>query len=601
MEGLGKELKLFDSYLDVHDIQHGYQNRSKTSAVSARKLNEYGESRDQGLSLSSTFLCYVDPQLIEEFIQRRGSETLWNTARLREYAGTYVVCQAITVTVIQPQDGDNMFFNTPDKVYEVERFATDDAGIKMQLIGLRRRYCLPSSVLRLHGNSRPPGGRSWQLTEIDDHILVNQNHWVPASRIAFEEEEGDPDKYMLIEDEYYTRDAVESNTIENIVWDHYNEEYRNSEGEDMFYGYVSRNEEGWFSRIDYCYSDTGDIYFMDNYVAEDMNYEWCESRGTYVHYEDRYDDEEEDEITIKNYSYRPEFFYTEKDRMAYSPRDIGKRTCISSYGGGYASKGSDNYLSQSNTQIKYLGIELEVEPKINYDTCAEATIDNLGDRAYCKSDSSVSGYEIVTHPVTYEFAKSMSWRDTLKDMRKRGTTSYKSGRCGVHVHVNKLSLNKFQWASVIMFMDMYKREVKAISQRSTATLDRWSRIRGVRHYFGTTSANKNNSLVDLIKYGRLHSSERYSAINTQNNRTVEFRLFRGTTKYESFIAYIEFVDCLTEFVKQYSTTLVLREYLAYQRDMSQGDVCLWKLFCVFAQVKQYKYLCDMLDRKHINV
>ena len=594
MEALGKELKLFDSYLDIHDTLYGYRNSSRTSAISVQKLKEYGESRGQSLSLGSAFLCYVDPQLVEEFIQRRGSDTLWNTARLRDYADTYVICQAIQL----PELIDNNF-DTPHRVYEAERFAADDAGIKMQLIGLRRRYCLPSSVLRLHGSARPPGGRSWQFTEIDDHVLVNQNHWVSNVKIAFEEQRGN-DKYIVIEDEYYTRDAVESGILSYIVFDHYNEEYRHSEGDDMYYGYISRSEEGWFSNHDYCYSDTADIYFMDSYVADEMGYNWCEERGTYVHYDDRYEEEDTD-VSIQSYSYRPEFYYTEKDRASFSPRDIGKRSHISNNGQGYSKVGTDDYRYQRDTQIKYLGIELEVEPKIDYSNCAESTIDNLGDKAYCKSDSSVQGYEIVTHPVTYEYAKSMSWRDTLNKMRNRGTTSYKSGRCGVHIHVNKLALNKFQWASVIMFIDMYKRKVKAISQRTTATLDRWSKIRGIRHYFSPTSANRSNSLVDLIKYGRLHSSERYSAINTMPNHTVEFRLFRGTTKYESFIAYIEFVDCLTEFVKQYSTTLVLREYLAYQRDISQGDVCLWKLFCVFAQVKQYKYLCDMLDRKRINV
>ena len=562
---LGKELKLFDSYLDMHDVQFGHIDRSKTSAISVQKLKEYGESRGHSLSMGSTFLCYVDPKLIEEFIQRRGVDTLWNTDRLRQYADTYVMCEFVKVSVVQPHhDIPANVFDTPHKVYEVERFATDDAGVKMQVTGLRRKYCLPSSVLRLHGGARPPGAMSWQFIEIDEHTLVNQNHWVSSARIALEEQEGDPDRFMVIEDEYYTRDAVQSGSLHYIVWDHYNEEYRHSEGDDMHYGYVNRHEEGWFANHDYCYSETADCYFMDCYVAEEMHYEWCEERGTYVHQDDRYEDDD----------------------------NVGR---------GYCLKDTDDYIYQGNTQIKYLGIELEVEPKMDYEICAEDTIDNLGDKAYCKSDSSVNGYEIVTHPVTYEYAKSMSWRDTLKQMRKRGTTSYKSGRCGVHIHVNKLALNKFQWASVIMFVDMYKREVKAISQRTTATLDRWSKIRGLRNYFEPTRANKSNTLVDLINYGRMRSSDRYSAINTQPHRTVEFRLFRGTTKYESFIAYIEFVDCLTEFVKQYSTTLVLREYLAYQRDMSQGDVCLWKFFCVFAQVKQYKYLCDMLDRKHINV
>jgi hypothetical protein len=40
---------------------------------------------------------------------------------------------------------------------------------------------------------------------------------------------------------------------------------------------------------------------------------------------------------------------------------------------------------------------------------------------------------------------------------------------------------------------------------------------------------------------------RYEAINLQNRHTVEFRLFKGTLKRESFFRSLEFVDALVHF------------------------------------------------------
>jgi hypothetical protein len=45
------------------------------------------------------------------------------------------------------------------------------------------------------------------------------------------------------------------------------------------------------------------------------------------------------------------------------------------------------------------------------------------------------------------------------------------------------------------------------------------------------------------------SGDRYEAVNITNRNTVEFRMFKGSLKYEGVIAAIEFCNAIVEFTK----------------------------------------------------
>jgi hypothetical protein len=52
------------------------------------------------------------------------------------------------------------------------------------------------------------------------------------------------------------------------------------------------------------------------------------------------------------------------------------------------------------------------------------------------------------------------------------------------------------------------------------------------------------------KIGSAHqSSDRYEAINLTSQNTIEFRIFKGSLKYESVIAALEFCHSLVEFTR----------------------------------------------------
>ena len=54
-------------------------------------------------------------------------------------------------------------------------------------------------------------------------------------------------------------------------------------------------------------------------------------------------------------------------------------------------------------------------------------------------------------------------------------------------------------------------------------------------------------IFDKVK--KYKNQGRYKAINLQNLSTIEFRLFRGTLNFNTFLASLQFVVTITRFVK----------------------------------------------------
>ena len=62
--------------------------------------------------------------------------------------------------------------------------------------------------------------------------------------------------------------------------------------------------------------------------------------------------------------------------------------------------------------------------------------------------------------------------------------------------------------------------------------------------------DKLNNSVDFIKNGTSQDNKYYAIrTNVDKKNTVEFRIFRGTLKYNRFIATIQFVDAISHYIK----------------------------------------------------
>ena len=265
----------------------------------------------------------------------------------------------------------------------------------------------------------------------------------------------------------------------------------------------------------------GDTYCEGCY---DNNTYSCENCGEIQWRYNDHDCGEDDDSLIHSYSYRP------------SPYFFGK--------GKY-----------------HFGFELEVESRRSskYDG-ARLVSNHLGARAYLKEDGSLSdGFEIVTHPHTLEtYQKEFDWQvlDKLKD---EGYRSWNTSTCGLHVHVSRSAFgNGDPWEYPLSEGERSKR----ILSRQAHELRFMKLIYDNQRQVERIAGRSNNSyatfedkgnLVRKIKYGH-QGNGRYSAINTENDATLEVRVFKGSLRKERVLSAVEFVHACVEYTRDVKIT-----------------------------------------------
>jgi hypothetical protein len=197
---------------------------------------------------------------------------------------------------------------------------------------------------------------------------------------------------------------------------------------------------------------------------------------------------------------------------------------------------------------RHYGVELETVLKHgDVDDAARETLDKLNDGhgdegfAYLKEDASlkegVGAFEIVTHPATLDVQKEQ-WAKVLGPNAPRGLASHDTGCCGLHVHVEREGLSDLTVGKVLSFVNAASNRdfVEKIARRTT---DRWARLDPTKKPQDATKKN----------------ATRYEAVNLQNDDTIEFRIFKGTLKPESFYRSLEFVDAVVEFARPAESSL----------------------------------------------
>lgn len=193
----------------------------------------------------------------------------------------------------------------------------------------------------------------------------------------------------------------------------------------------------------------------------------------------------------------------------------------------------------------YMGVELEIDEGGEYDECAADifnTANLTDDHVYIKHDGSLNeGMEIVTHPMTLSYhKKTMPWKEILRKAVNLGYHSHQAETCGLHIHVNRntfgntVSEQEEVIARILFFYEKFWAEILRFSRRSEYHANRWA-----SRYGGVIDTCKGS--LDTAKKSGLG---RYTAVNLTNENTVEFRIFRGTLRYDTLMATIEFTHHL---------------------------------------------------------
>ena len=193
---------------------------------------------------------------------------------------------------------------------------------------------------------------------------------------------------------------------------------------------------------------------------------------------------------------------------------------------------------------RYFGVELEIDEGGECNNAARKILEianaNGENRLYCKHDGSLDdGFELVSHPMTPDYHKlDMPWREMMSAAKEMGYTSHQARTCGLHVHVNRTSFGKTVEdqeeciARVLYFFEKFWDELLKFSRRTRRQVEQWASRYGLKE--------EPKEILDHAKKGC--RGLRYVCVNLCPTETLEFRIFRGTLKYNSFIATLELVN-----------------------------------------------------------
>lgn len=191
----------------------------------------------------------------------------------------------------------------------------------------------------------------------------------------------------------------------------------------------------------------------------------------------------------------------------------------------------------------FLGVELEIDSGGKIDDNAKFVTDFLGnENVYCKHDGSVSnGFEIVTHPCTYEYHQQLPYKILFKHLVNLKYRSHDVNTCGLHIHINRSYFAKdkltqdLNISKLLYIFEKYWDKVVLVARRDSNTY--------AQRFF----LKEDETILDM--YAKSKNSNKYGVINLKHKDTVEIRIFKGTLNYDTFIATLQFVNRIAKIVK----------------------------------------------------
>ena len=209
----------------------------------------------------------------------------------------------------------------------------------------------------------------------------------------------------------------------------------------------------------------------------------------------------------------------------------------------------------------------------------------MNDFTVYENDGSLnSGFEIITVPFDdkyYEAEGKELLINMLDLLIENKFKSHDTSTCGYHIHVGRHGLGKNYGERLNTIMNInliceyFKEELTLLSRRKESQLNRWSK-------FLTSGINKANLTTDKVEELVKNNKQRYSAINLNNEPTIEFRIFRGTLKKETFLATLELVHNICKYS--------IENDVIYNNDLD---------FYTIATYEKNEYIKDYLELKGI--
>jgi len=205
----------------------------------------------------------------------------------------------------------------------------------------------------------------------------------------------------------------------------------------------------------------------------------------------------------------------------------------------------------------------------------------VGEYCYFERDGSIgTGFEMVTQPAGLDvhrekFAKFLQDREM-----KRGMRSHEGGSCGFHVHVGRECLTQGQIYRIQSFLNDVRNEglIKKIARRYQSGYSKFK-----------------PEMAKFSPHGKANG-DRYEAVNVTGSETIEFRIFRGSLRYESIMAALEFVNAVLDFCTPGVTSIMDFNALGFKKFIMQDSNRTDTKY-----LRSYLSLDDRTDRENLQL
>lgn len=157
---------------------------------------------------------------------------------------------------------------------------------------------------------------------------------------------------------------------------------------------------------------------------------------------------------------------------------------------------------------------------------------------YSTHDGTVQ-IELDTMPCSLEVHKTLNYKEMFKYLVSIGYRGHDCEKAGMHIHVDReyLGNTKFKQqlviSKIIYILEKFKDDICVIARKDS--------------YYSQFIGKPDETIFDL--YQSYKNFGKRAALNLQHDETIEFRCFRSTLKYETFILTLEFVQCIVDFAK----------------------------------------------------
>ena len=223
---------------------------------------------------------------------------------------------------------------------------------------------------------------------------------------------------------------------------------------------------------------------------------------------------------------------------------------------------------EARSTTRYFGIELETEMRSGSEQVYLNALNNFinnGDynkRCKFERDGSLNnGCEIISQPMTMNYIQK--YKDKIKEVLRiiddNGATSHDNNHCGLHVHVSRTSLTEDALDNLYLLFEFFRKEITIFSRRTSFQYCAFMNLEN----------NRGIHLYDKEYFKHQKSMGHGCALNNGNSRTIEFRIFRGTTNFRTFMASIELVDNLCEIAKYMPNTLTWDDIINYNNNYTE--------------------------------